>query len=180
MQSSRRIIVMSHCIINQNSVAPGKARSPGIMKSAVEWATEERYGILQLPCPELTFFGLDRPLMNVEAYDTPEYHAHNRRILLPVIDQLKTYQQHGYEIAGGLGIAGSLSCDPGRGVFMRDFLELAKEHDVYIDFFWQIPDHKEEIFDASDKQSVYGPVGRRPQTVSPRKSKDGRKKGRFR
>lgn len=158
MQRSRRILVASHCVINQNAVVGGEARSPGIMKAAVDWADEQGFGIFQLPCPEFTFLGPERPPMTVEEYDTPEFHAHNRSILLPAVEQLKTYQDYGYTIVGGLGIAGSPSCDPGKGVFMNDFLALADELGVRIDFFWQIPNTAEGRFDPSDEESVFGPV----------------------
>lgn len=158
MQRSKKIIVASHCVLNQNAVVAEEARSPGVMKSAVDWANEQGYGIVQLPCPEFTFLGPERPPMTVEEYDTPEFHAHNRNILLPYVEQLKVYQDHGYTIAGGLGISGSPSCDPGKGVFMQDFLALAAEKDVHIDFFWQIPNTEDGLFDPADAKSVYGPV----------------------
>ncbi|NUU62215.1 CD3072 family TudS-related putative desulfidase [Paenibacillus agri] len=158
MQRSKRIVVASHCVINQNAVVEGEARSPGVMKAAVDWTYEQGYGMFQLPCPEFTFLGPERPPMTVEEYDTPEFRAHNRKILLPVVEQLKTYQDHGYTIVGGLGISGSPSCDPGKGVFMRDFLELAAEGGVEIDFFWQIPNTADGTFNPDDAKSVFGPV----------------------
>lgn len=161
MRRSKEILVASHCVINQNAVVAGEARSPGVMKAAVDWASGEGYGIFQLPCPEFTFLGPERPPMTVEEYDTPEFHIHNRKILLPAVEQLKIYQDHGYRIVGGLGIAGSPSCDPGKGVFMRDFLDLAAELGVEIDFFWQIPNTEEGAFDPRDEQSIYGPVAGR-------------------
>lgn len=160
MQRSRKILVASHCVVNQNAVVEGEARSPGIMKAAVDWTYEQGYGLFQLPCPEFTFLGPERPPMTVEEYDTPEFRRHNRSILLPAVEQLKTYQDYGYTIVGGLGIAGSPSCDPGRGVFMRDFLELAAEVGVNIDFFWQIPNTADGTFNPEDSGSIYGPVHR--------------------
>lgn len=156
MKRSKKIIVASHCVLNQNAVVSHEARSPGIMRAAVEWSDEQGYGIVQLPCPEFTFLGPERPPMTVEEYDTPEFHAHNRRILAPVIEQLKVYQDHGYEIVGGLGISGSPSCDPGKGVFMQDLLALASEKGVHIDFFWQIPNTEDGTFDPNDARSVFG------------------------
>jgi predicted secreted protein len=71
MQRSKRLVVVSHCVINQNAVVSGEERSPGIMKSAVDWATEQEYGIFQLPCHEFTYLVPERPPMTVEEYDTP-------------------------------------------------------------------------------------------------------------
>ncbi|MNE54153.1 hypothetical protein D3C76_140830 [compost metagenome] len=158
MKRSKQILVVSHCVINQNAVVGGEARSPGIMKAAVDWSNKQGYGIFQLPCPEFTFLGPERPPMTVQEYDTPEFHTHNRKILLPYIEQLKVYQEHGYTIVGGLGISDSPSCDPGKGVFMQDFLQIAAEHEVNIDFFWQIPNTKSGRFNPDDPKSVFGPV----------------------
>jgi predicted secreted protein len=158
MQRSKRILVVSHCVLNQNTVIPDEARSPGMMRSAVEWADQQGYGLLQLPCPEFTFLGPDRPPMTREQYDTPEYRAHCRRILEPFVEQLAVYQKHGYELAGGMGIARSPSCDPGRGVFMEELHRMARESGVKLDFFWQIPGTEEGRFDSSDAASIYGPV----------------------
>lgn len=159
MRRSKKIVVVSHCVLNQNAVVAEEARSPGVMQAAVDWANEREYGIFQLPCPEFTFLGPERPPMTTEQYDTPEFHAHNRKILQSTVEQLKVYQDHGYEIVGGIGIAGSPSCDPGKGVFMGDFLALAAEYGVRIEFFWQIPMTEDGIFRADDPGSIFGPVG---------------------
>ena len=158
MRRSKRLVVVSHCVLNQNAVVADEARSPGVMKSAVDWANEQEYGIFQLPCPEFTFLGPDRPPMTAEEYDTPEFHDHNRKILLPYLEQLKVYQDHGYEIAVGIGISDSPSCDPGKGIFMRDFLALAEQFGVRIHYFWQIPNTAEGMFGPNDPKSVFGEV----------------------
>ncbi|MEK3719327.1 CD3072 family TudS-related putative desulfidase [Paenibacillus sp. FSL H8-0034] len=168
MKRNKKIIVTSHCVLNQNAVVAELARSNGVMTSVIEWSHQQGYGIIQLPCPEFTFLGPERPPMTVEQYDTPEFHAHNRKILAPVIEQLQVYQNHGYTIVGGLGIAGSPSCDPGKGVFMQDLLDMAKEADVHIDFFWQIPNTVEGHFDPTDDKSIFGPIAadRKPSATS--------------
>lgn len=158
MRRSKRIIVVSHCVLNQNAVVSDEARSSGVMKSAVDWANEQEYGIFQLPCPEFTFLGPERPPMTAEQYDTPEFHDHNRIILKPYLEQLKVYQDHGYEIVGGIGISDSPSCDPGKGIFMRDFLSFAEQSGVKIDYFWQIPNTAEGLFDPADPKSVFGAI----------------------
>jgi predicted secreted protein len=159
MRRSKQIIVVAHCVLNQNTVIPEEARSPGMLKSAVDWCGRQGYGVVQLPCPEFTFLGPDRPPMTREQYDTPEYRRHCRAILRPVIEQLIVYQRHGYQIVGGIGIARSPSCDPGRGVFMEEFLALAEREGVNLHFFWQIPATDEGRFDPGDPGSVYGEVG---------------------
>jgi predicted secreted protein len=156
MQRSRKIIVASHCVLNQNTVIPDEARSPGMMKSAVDWIAEQGWGIVQLPCPEFTFLGPDRPGMTREQYDTPVYRRHCRTLLQPVVEQLEVYQVHGYSIVGGMGIANSPSCDPGRGVFMEEFQTMVRERGVAVDFWWQIPATAEGYFDPHDPASEFG------------------------
>ncbi|MDB5084346.1 MAG: hypothetical protein JWN30_1232 [Bacilli bacterium] len=158
MKRSKKIILVSHCVINQNTVIPEEARSSGIMQSAIDWCHEQGFGAVQLPCPEFTLLGPDRPPMTREQYDTSEYRAHCRVILQPVIDQLKIYQQHDYDIVGGLGISHSPSCDPGRGIFMEELQKMAKEQNIAINFFWQIPATESGEFNATDPSSVFGPV----------------------
>jgi predicted secreted protein len=155
VQRSRRIILAAHCLLNQNSVIPGEARSTGVMKTAVDWIDGQGWGILQLPCPEFTFLGPDRPSMTRAQYDTPAYREHSRRILEPFVAQLAMYQAHGYEIVGGFGIQGSPSCDPGRGVFMEELLAAAQAAGVAFDSFWQIPETASGKFDPADPAGTY-------------------------
>lgn len=150
MQRSRKIIVTSHCVLNQNTVIPGEARAPGMMQGAVEWCREQGYGIVQLPCPEFTYLGPERPGMTYEQYDTPAFRAHSRKLLAPVVEQLVHYQQHGYELVGGLGIERSPSCDPARGVFMEELHALCAEAGLSLSHFWQVPATDSGHFDPTD------------------------------
>jgi len=144
-------------VLNQNAVIPGDARSPGTMKEAMDWVHAQSWAILQLPCPEFTFLGPDRPGMTYAQHDTPEYRAHCRRILQPVIAQLRVYHQHGYTIIGGMGIQSSPSCDPGRGVFMEELQALAGAEGIPLARWWQIPDTPTGAFDPDDPATFFGP-----------------------
>lgn len=156
MERSKRILIASHCILNQNTVIPEEARSKGMMKSAVEWCDKQGYGMVQLPCPEFTYLGLNRPPMTKEEYDTKEYREHCRNILVPIMEQLKMYKDSGYEIVGGFGIQRSPSCDPGNGIFMEELLSLANNLGIHIQYFWQIPATEDGYFDENDPASHYG------------------------
>lgn len=160
-QRSKRILLTSHCILNQNAVVQPLARSTGVMKSAVDWAHEEGYGIIQLPCPEFFFLGPNRPGMTNEQYDTPEFHQSNRGLIDPVIAQLKVYQDAGYEIVGGLFVQDSPSCDPGQGNWVTDILEAATAAGIEITQLWQIPNSETGTFDAADPATSFGPPANR-------------------
>ena len=55
MQRSKRILLVSHCILNQNTVIENEARAEGAIISATEWAMKEGFGILQLSLPRVYF-----------------------------------------------------------------------------------------------------------------------------
>lgn len=148
MPRSKCIILTSHCIINQNTVIEGEARAFGAIPSAVQWIVGRGYGILQLPCPEFTFLGLDRPPMTYEEYDTKEYREHCREILEPVIRQVKEYVNNGYVIEGILGIQSSPSCDQTRGVFMEELHQLFTESGIPLNTLWYLPNTENPVFNG--------------------------------
>jgi predicted secreted protein len=148
MQRSKKILLVSHCILNQNTVIDEEARAAGAVFSTVEWAMNEGYGFLQLPCPEFTFLGLNRPSMTYEEYNTPEYRKHCRVILQPVLQQAEEYLKNGYEIVGLLGIQSSPSCDPTRGIFMEELKEMFLEKEIELRNLWYLPNTSEPIFKA--------------------------------
>lgn len=149
MQRSKKILLVSHCILNQNTVIENEARAEGAILSATEWATKEGFGILQLPCPEFTFLGLNRPSMTYEQYNTPEYRKHCRKILDPVLNQAIEYLKNGFEIAGLLGIKGSPSCDPSRGIFIEELITLFAENEINLKTFWYLPNNSNPVFNSN-------------------------------
>lgn len=153
MQRSKRILIVSHCILNQNTVIENEARAEGAVLSAVSWAIKEGYGFLQLPCPEFTFLGLDRPSMTYQEYNTPAYRKHCREILKPILLQAEDYLKNGYEIVGLLGIQRSPSCDPTRGIFMEELSGLFTEKGIPIRTLWYLPNTSEPDF-KSDKHFI--------------------------
>jgi predicted secreted protein len=150
MQRKKQILLVSHCILNQNTVIENEARAEGAVLSATAWATKQGFGIVQLPCPEFTFLGLNRPPMTYDEYNTPEYRKHCREILTLVLNQSKEYLMHGYELAGVLGIQSSPSCDPnrGRGVFIEELNDLFAENGIALKTLWYLPNTGDPIFNG--------------------------------
>lgn len=135
---SRRLVLVAHCILNQNAVVAPLARAPGVLEGIVAICAEAGVGILQLPCPELLDRGPTRAQAERHSYDTAAHRAHCRRILAPVRDQVRAYEQAGYRVVGLIGIGHSPSCGvrttheggkpvPGRGVFMEELLAMLPE-----------------------------------------------------
>ncbi|MEH7093499.1 CD3072 family TudS-related putative desulfidase [Neobacillus vireti] len=153
MQRSKKILIVSHCILNQNTVIEGEARAEGAVLSAVEWALKQGYGFLQLPCPEFTFLGLDRPSMTYEEYNTLEYRKHCREILMSILQQAQDYVKNGYEIMGLLGIQSSPSCDPIKGIFMEELTAMFTENGIPLKTLWYLPNTSEPKF-VSEEHNI--------------------------
>ena len=57
---SRRVLLIAHCLLNQNAISDGTAVCPAAFREAVRALLDGEAGIVQLPCPELCCLGLDR------------------------------------------------------------------------------------------------------------------------
>lgn len=110
MNRSKKIAIISHCIINQNSVVKGEYKDINIFFPFIKKLFEENIGILQLPCPETEYYGLRRWGHVKEQFDNCGYRKYLEKIINSFVDIIKEYINNGYEIVGIYGIAGSPSC----------------------------------------------------------------------
>ncbi len=151
-----RVVLVAHCLLNQNSVVKGLARRKAMVKELVDLLDEYGVGIIQLPCPELLYCGLRRWWMTREQYDNPGFKRFCRELISAVVDYLVEYARNGIEVLGLIGIAGSPSCgvhvtstgwsggDPskagasrrisGQGVFIEVLLRVLEEHGIKLKF----------------------------------------------
>ena len=60
MQWNKKLIYVSYCVLNQNSVIIGWERSESCFKKVIQLILKENILIIQLPCPELKALGLSR------------------------------------------------------------------------------------------------------------------------
>ncbi len=150
---SRRIILVSHCLLNQNSIVEGLARNPAMVKELIDLLYEKNIGIIQLPCPELLHSGLRRWWQVKEQYDNPGFKRLSKTLVEFIVDYLLEYKRNNYEIIGLIGVSGSPSCgvhytsssgnwlgDPrkagetkrirGRGVFMELLLKELESNNI--------------------------------------------------
>jgi predicted secreted protein len=109
-QRSRKIVVVSHCILNQNAKVYGLARFAGVVTPLVDFVVKEGLGIFQMPCPETTYLGIRRWSMVKEQYDTPAYRDHCRRLANQVINETEDYERSGYKVVAVIGADGSPTC----------------------------------------------------------------------
>lgn len=120
---SKKVILVAHCILNQNSKIDRCAHYPGAASNLARILVDSGIGIIQLPCPELLYLGLDRQAdsdraASVEEEDTrvahlmaaPEFNPHGFQMVEPVIRQVTEYLRNGFDVVGYLGINGSPTC----------------------------------------------------------------------
>ncbi len=107
---ARRIAVLAHCHLNVNTKVHGLAYYPGTRADLLSDLSSACVGIVQLPCPEITFLGMNRWGMTREQYDTPAYRRHCASLLQPVVDTIVALAEDGCEVVGVYGVDGSPSC----------------------------------------------------------------------
>nr|WP_309493349.1 CD3072 family TudS-related putative desulfidase [Candidatus Hecatella orcuttiae] len=107
---SKKIVVATHCILNQNAKIQGIAKFPGVITPVVDFLVKSGLGILQMPCPETTYLGIRRWQYVKEQYDTPAFREHCKKLADFILNQIEDYQKSGYKIVAILGADGSPSC----------------------------------------------------------------------
>lgn len=126
-ERSRQVMLVSHCLLNQNTRYAGGATRPGAITEAVDELAGAGYGLHQLPCPEQRAWGgvLKRhslwlhhskgrpiyPLRGVllgafSAWTRLRYWFLARQVARDVAD----YRRSGIHVAGVVGIGASPSC----------------------------------------------------------------------
>lgn len=117
-QRSKKVILVLHCLLNQNARIDGCAYFPGAMGEAARAVVDSGVGVLQMPCPELHCLGLDRSgrirdgtdIGIREALLEGEGQKACRALVRQVMDAVREYQKHGFTIVGVVGNDGSPAC----------------------------------------------------------------------
>jgi predicted secreted protein len=116
-----KVAFVAHCLLNQNAKVTGGAVCPGVYSPIVEELRARGWQLAQMPCPELTFTGMNRFWAVREQYDTIAYRRHCRRIVGPVARAVGAHLARGDEVVL-IGLEGSptmgvklTSSDPDRG-----------------------------------------------------------------
>ncbi len=147
MERSKKIIFVSHCILNQNAKALGKEKSGGAIKELVELLTQSGIGIIQLPCPQVEFNdGLGRKPKTKSSYDNKEYRAYCRKLSKEILAQIEKYLRADYSVLGMVGVEFSPTCAvhqlengtrsaPGKGIFIEEFEDEMRKKNFQIPIF---------------------------------------------
>jgi len=109
----RRVVLVSHCLLNANSKVEGLAPYMGVHPLIARLA-EAGAGVVQLPCPELAMCGMRRWGQTREQLDHPAFREHCARLADDAVRQVGEYQRCGYRVLGMVGVEGSPSCGVAR------------------------------------------------------------------
>ena len=156
-QRSMKVVVCTHCILNQNAKLEGIAGWPGMIEEVITIIGRSGAGILQIPCPEVIYEGIGRFDKSVEQYRCHTFKSLSKTIASGVVDQIENYLSWGYQVPAILAIDGSPTCGfnltqsapewrgrvaemnwkrihyvPGPGVFMEILRDELKERDIEI------------------------------------------------
>ena len=140
-ERSKRVIFVSHCLLNENTRYLGGAFRQGCLDEIVDSFQQEGLGIYQMHCPEQRAWGgvLKRHLLPI--YGSKGSLLYRlRHVLLPlfiwytrwrywrlakeVLRDIEDYVRSGFEVAGIVGVGGSPSC----GVCIR--LDLRRSFEI--------------------------------------------------
>jgi predicted secreted protein len=142
---SRRVVLAPHCVLNQNARVAGAAERPAAVVELVIGLLDRNVGILQMPCPELCAFGLDRAQVQVEReLRTPSGTALSRSLAGNLVEQIRTYLDCGIQVIGIFGKNGSPSCGveetwanggvcAGSGAFIEELAAELNEQSIVIE-----------------------------------------------
>lgn len=140
-ERSRRVVFVSHCLLNENTRYAGGATRPGAVTEIIDELTATGYGIHQLPCPERLAWGgvlkrhslrlyhsKGRPLYAVRGVLLSAFLWRTkviyRRLARQVACDAADYQRAGIAVAGIVGIGASPSCGVITTLDLRASLEV--------------------------------------------------------
>jgi len=125
---SKKVILVSHCVLNQNVKIDRCAWYPGAIREVTQTILDAGVGMLQMSCPELLCLGLDRQeergaVTTVESEDDRVAERMKeerprqicRRLAGDLVDQIEQYRLNGFTVLGVLGINGSPTCGVEKG-----------------------------------------------------------------
>ena len=140
---SHKVVLVPHCVLNQNARAAGAAERPSAVTELVTALLDRQVGILQMPCPELFAFGLDRGHICIEKeMRTPAGRESVKILAQDLVRQIKAYLDCGIQVLGVFGKNGSPSCGveetwaghvcPGSGAFIEELIAELENHKVVL------------------------------------------------
>lgn len=144
MKRGKELIIVSHCILNQNSVVEPLARARGAFPIS-KYIIDSGVGIIALKCPEFKFLGPLRDGMTKEEYDCYEYRKICRETAEELIEDIKKYAIAGYKLKGIIGINESPTCSisGNRGILMEEIFNIFEENKIKLNWMEISTDYEE-------------------------------------
>lgn len=99
MAERKEITVVAHCILNPCTRVKGIGTLCNMSSGP----------LIQLPCPEAIYLGLDRWAVTKNQLDVPEFRRFCKRLLEPYADLMEMFSSKGYRLKI-IGASGSPSC----------------------------------------------------------------------
>ncbi|MBF8435609.1 hypothetical protein I0Q91_00825 [Halanaerobiaceae bacterium Z-7014] len=104
------IVLTVHCILNTESIIKGLGNNVNKSRELTKSLIENNVNIIQLPCPELNCFGLNRWGHVKEQFDNPFYREQCRNLFIPYLNRIKEYINNNIDIIGIIGKDMSPTC----------------------------------------------------------------------
>ncbi len=135
---SGKIAIVAHCLLNQNSRAQGLAKKPNtIIKEVINFFMHNNIGVVQMPCPEITYAGVLREPQTREQYNTSLFRGHCKKIAKDTFQIIKRYNSHGIKTVFILGVEGSPSCGVNEfsGILIEELKKLLTKNQLTIPIY---------------------------------------------
>jgi len=124
---SKRIVFVSHCLLNENTRYLGGATVGGAVPAIIERIAKGQDGIVQMPCPEQAAWGGVSKRLFLAAYGRTDALCYSiLRAVLPLfvfytrirywklarqqVRSIRDYQRHGYTVREVIAVDGSPTC----------------------------------------------------------------------
>jgi len=133
---SRKVIVLAHCVLNQNSRATGLAYYPAVVEEIIDFLIKHDVGIVQMTCPEVVWEGLPRKTRTKEEYDTPRFRSLCHQITRSTARLIHEHVRSGVSVLAVLGVEGSPSCgvEEPAGIFIEELKTELRKRGIIVPF----------------------------------------------
>ena len=132
---SKKIALVAHYILNQNSRVLGLAERPSAITEIVDFLVRNDLGIVQMACPELTYAGVLRKSQTKDEYDDVMFRNHCRKIAEEIAKQIQEYAKCEIKLKIVIGVDGSPSCSVAdSGILIEELRSTLKEREIAVPF----------------------------------------------
>ncbi len=151
MANKKRVVFISHCLLNQwvrakgvhNTYKYDNGETAPFVKPLLDLLFEHNVAIEQMPCPEILWEGLERDAAGIDHYSNDEYYKIIEHVVDDVLRLMKEFTKNDVEVIAVIGVDGSPSCGvdfcegkdkEGSGIFMKRLMEEISKQNLNIPF----------------------------------------------